>query len=63
LLKLPLETVIATLKILELSLQLLIVCQETFNVGVAWSPHGFLDIFIHVSWFFWLLVESDENLG
>jgi hypothetical protein len=62
-LELSLDGVVATLEILKLSLELLVLSHESFHVGVAWSAHGLLDIFIHVSWLFWLLVKSDKDLG
>jgi hypothetical protein len=63
LLKLPLETVVAALEVLELSLQLLVFGHQTFDVCVAGSSHGFLDILVDISWFFWLLIKSDKDLG
>lgn len=55
--------VIAALKVLELSLQVLILGHEGVYISVAWSTHGLLDIIVHIPWLFWLLVESNKHLG
>lgn len=57
------DIVVAALKVLELSLKLFVFGQKTFDISVAWSSHGFLDIIVDISWLFWLLVESNKNFG
>ena len=57
------HVVVAALKVLELSLELLVFGQKTFDISVAWGAHRFLDIIVDISWLFRLLVESNKNLG
>ena len=57
------QIVVAGLEVIELSFEILIFRHQSVHVGITWSAHGFLDIIVHISWLFRLLVESNKDLG